>query len=415
MWKFWARNMATTKVLIVTDSTVLGQVLGVALAADPSIVVVGVAPDEILAREIVRDANPDVIVLDLEPMRIDSLAFLGKLMRARPIPVVVVFSLIDESIELAIRALEQGAVDFVSRPDIDVRENMPEISRKIVERVHSAAVAAPRSPTFEGAPAWIEPASMAADSTRVIALGACTGGVNALRQILLPLPENSPGLVIVQHMPTRFTATLARRLNEESAIRVVEAEEGSRVSSGVALLAPGNFHMRLKRDDAGYFVTLDQSESVMHHRPSIDVLFESVATCAGPNAVGALLSGSGSDGAMGLLAMHRAGAPTLCQDQATSVQFDLPRSAIRLGAHDEVLSVRALATRIYELSMAPVFPAPIGLRGFLPPRVLGLSMLPALARETAFAGPTRRHGRTIQLGTRSKRSKRHAATGSRRR
>jgi two-component system chemotaxis response regulator CheB len=341
------------RVLIVDDSALVRQVLSRLLAADPGVEVVGTAPDPVAAERKIATLAPDVLTLDVEMPRMDGLAFLERLMRVRPMPVVMVSSLTQAGCETTLRALELGAVDVVAKPRVDVRERLQELARELVDKVKAAAGARvrPRRPA-PGEPRPAAPPGPAyRPSEAVVVIGASTGGTEALREVLVALPPNAPGTVIVQHMPEGFTAAFARRLDSLAAVRVAEAADGDRVLPGHVLLAPGNRHVRLVRDGAAVRVAVVDGPPVNQHRPSVDVLFESAAAL-GPSVVGVLLTGMGRDGAQGLLALRRAGARTIAQDEATSVVWGMPREAIALGAAERVLPLDRVAGAILTLALS---------------------------------------------------------------
>jgi two-component system, chemotaxis family, protein-glutamate methylesterase/glutaminase len=349
------------RVLVVDDSALMRRMLTELLSRDPGIEVVGAAPDPYIARDKILRLHPDVLTLDVEMPRMDGLTFLEKLMRAHPMPVVMVSSLTPRGGETTLRALELGAVDFVPKPHPDLVARMPEVIPEILEKIKAAAAARPRplppvraaaSPRAAGRAATPASAPLLRTTQRVIALGASTGGTEAIREFLAEMPADAPGIVIVQHMPEKFTRVFAERCDGLCTIRVKEAEDGDRVLQGHALIAPGNYHLKLCRDGANYAVRIEQSPPVNRHRPSVDVLFESAAAAAGLNAVGVILTGIGADGARGLLAMKRAGARTIAQDEATCVVFGMPREAIALGAADHVLPLSKICRAALELSEA---------------------------------------------------------------
>ena len=335
------------RVLIVDDSALMRQVLSTLLARDPSIEVVGVASDPYVARDKIRLLNPDVLTLDVEMPRMDGLAFLEKLMRARPMPVVMVSSLTEAGCATTLRALELGAVDFVTKPKLGLREQMPEVAQVVIEKIKAAAMARVRpliSSNGVAAPPVRPAAGALLRSTgQVVAVGASTGGTEALKEFLTALPADCPGVVVVQHMPEKFTRAFADRLDTLCTMRVKEAEDGDRVLAGHVLIAPGGYHMSLTRAGATYLVRLDQDPPVNRHRPSVDVLFNSCSTTAGSNAIGIIMTGMGDDGARGLLAMRKAGARTLAQDEATSVVFGMPKVAVEMGGVERVLPLGQLA------------------------------------------------------------------------
>jgi two-component system chemotaxis response regulator CheB len=346
------------RVLIVDDSALMRQMLTVLLQRDHQIEVVGAAADPFIAREKIKALNPDVLTLDVEMPRMDGLTFLEKLMRARPMPVVMVSSLTEAGCETTLRALELGAVDFVLKPRIDVREHLDEIAQEVIGKVRAAASAriiprSAREPSVvsPGAAARAPaPVAMIRTTDRVITVGASTGGTEALKDFLTMLPADAPGVIIVQHMPEKFTQSFAERCDQLCTIRVKEAKDGSRVLAGHALIAPGNYHMALRRNGAQYFAHVYSSPPVNRHRPSVDVLFESVAECAGRNAVGIIMTGMGADGARGLLAMREAGARTIAQDEATCVVFGMPKEAIAIGAAEVVLPIGRIAHAALEMA-----------------------------------------------------------------
>jgi two-component system chemotaxis response regulator CheB len=340
------------RVLIVDDSALVREVLSEILSQDPEIEVVGSAADPYQARDKIMRLNPDVLTLDVEMPRMDGLSFLEKVMRAHPMPVLMVSSLTEKDCETTLRALELGAVDYVTKPHLDVRSGTLERADEIVDKVKMAARARvrrprplpPVQPAGDAAPAH-RPAAISFQTThRLVAIGASTGGTEALVQLLTSLPADSPGIVIVQHMPAGFTRSFAGRLDSLCRVRVKEAEDGDRVLAGHVLLAPGNFHMEVTRNGVQSTVRVFAAEPVNRHRPSVDVLFQSCAQTLGSNAVGVILTGMGADGARGLLAMRQAGAYTVAQNEATCVVFGMPREAIALGAAQEVAPLEQIAS-----------------------------------------------------------------------
>jgi len=338
-----------SKVLIVDDSALIRQLLTEILSHDPELEVVGSAMDPIIARDKILRLQPDVITLDVEMPRMDGLTFLEKLMRAHPLPVVMVSSLTERGCEATLRALELGAVDFVTKPKLDVRTGTMQIAQEIVEKVKnavSAKVRTPRpAPPASPAPkAGVAPTALSFRAThKVVAIGASTGGTEAIREVLAGMPPDAPGIVMVQHMPERFTTSFAGRLDSLSRIRVAEAADGDRILPGQALLAPGNRHMEVVRSGAEYRVRVFTTDPVNRHRPSVDVLFHSCAAQLGRNAVGVILTGMGDDGARGMAAMHKAGARTIAQDEQSCVVFGMPKEAINMGGADEVLPLGQIA------------------------------------------------------------------------
>ncbi|CAI4033027.1 protein-glutamate methylesterase/protein glutamine deamidase [Nitrospira tepida] len=350
--------MGKIRTLIVDDSALIRQILTELLSRDQEIEVIGTAQDPFVAREKIKAMNPDVITLDVEMPRMDGLTFLEKLMAARPMPVVMVSSLTETGCQTTLRALELGAVDFVTKPKIDVREGMTELARDLVGKIKAAACANVKRTAWKvkgGEPSPTPQAARLASSgamikttDTIIAIGASTGGTEALKEVLEALPPNTPPIIMTQHMPEKFTKTFADRLNQLCRISVKEAEDGDSVLPGHALLAPGNYHMVLVRSGARYSVRLTQEEPVNRHRPSVDVMFDSVARTAGANSVGVILTGMGNDGAKGLLAMKQAGAITIAQDEATCVVFGMPKEAIKLGGVDQVLPLSQIAQAVLD-------------------------------------------------------------------
>jgi two-component system chemotaxis response regulator CheB len=339
--------MARTRVLICDDSAVMRQLLTEILSRDPDLEVVGVASDPLVARDKIKALNPDVLTLDIEMPRMDGLSFLEKLMRARPMPVVMVSSLTERGAATTLRAIELGAVDFVTKPKIDMRTGTLELADELVQKVKGAARAHVRALSPGGVPSRPATASAVAGALlksthRVIAVGASTGGTEALRQYLEPLPSDTPGIVVVQHMPASFTRSFAERLDGLCQMRVKEAVDGDRILPGHVLIAPGDYHMRVQRSGAVYSVAVTQDPPVNRHRPSVDVLFDSCAQHLGANAVGVILTGMGADGARGMLAMRKSGARTLAQDEATCVVFGMPREAIAAGGVEQTLPLQSL-------------------------------------------------------------------------
>ena len=339
------------KVLIVDDSAVVRKLLARELAKDPGIEVVGTAMDPFVARDKIVSLQPDVLTLDIEMPRMDGLTFLRKLMEHFPLPVIVISSLSGPGTKTAVEAMAAGAVDVVGKPGSAY--SIENLSTLLIEKVKLAAKAkvramAPRP--VKAATPKSAATSMIATTDKIIALGASTGGVQALTEVLTHMPPASPGIVIVQHMPARFTESFASRLNDTCEIRVKEAADGDSVVTGQALIAPGGFHMRLRRSGARYYVEVIDGPEVHHQKPSVDVLFDSVAQYAGANAVGAILTGMGADGAAGLLHMRQAGARTIAQDEKSSIVFGMPMEAIKCGAAETVLSLEQVAPALVRLA-----------------------------------------------------------------
>jgi two-component system chemotaxis response regulator CheB len=341
------------RLLIVDDSALVRKLLTLELSKYRDIEVVGSAVDPYVARDKIVRLRPDVITLDLEMPRMNGMTFLAKLMKYYPLPVVVVSSLTPKNSEAAIRALELGAVEVICKPGSGY--HAPEISRQLIHAIRAAASA--RITQQQGAletcattsatpPLHLEARHL------VLAIGASTGGTQAIESVLKDLPATSPGTLIVQHMPEPFTTTFAKRLNQICQIEVREARDNDHVVSGVALLAPGNHHMVLQQNGAHYLVRIKNGPAVNHQRPSVDVLFQSVARSAGSKAIGVLLTGMGADGAKGLLAMHEKGAYTLAQDEQTCVVFGMPKEAISLGAVDDVVPIQHIPRAIVNFLQA---------------------------------------------------------------
>ncbi len=334
--------MKKIRVLIVDDSALIRTLLTELLSKDEAIEVVGTAPDPYIARQKIQLLNPDVLTLDVEMPKMDGLTFLEKLMRVHPIPVVMVSALTEAGCEMTLRALEIGAVDFYTKPNIDIQRGMEEQADLIIEKIKTASRA--RGRTRSAAPSASEElrklagvSAMLKATHRIIAVGASTGGTEALRALLQVLPPDTSPIVIAQHMPEQFTKTFADHLNSLCPMTVKEAQDGDRVIPGQALIAPGNYHMELRRSGGRYYVATTTRPPVNRHRPSVDVLFHSVAEYAGSNSLGVILTGMGHDGAAGMLAMKQAGAFTIAQDEASCVVFGMPGEAIKAGGVDRVL------------------------------------------------------------------------------
>jgi two-component system chemotaxis response regulator CheB len=336
-------------VLVVDDSAVVRQALTMILSQGRS-VVVAVAADPVIAADKMQKQRPDVIVLDVEMPRMDGLTFLRRIMAAPdPVPVVVCSSLAQRGTDVALQALEDGAVAVVEKPRLGVREFLQEQATMLYETVHAAAEARVRSRAKRKPPASVlvpQPPprpGLTVTTDTVVAMGASTGGTEALREVLEAMPPDAPGIVIVQHMPEVFTRAFADRLNKTCRIEVKEAETGDRVHAGRALIAPGNRHLLVRRSGAQYVADVVDGPPVSRHRPSVDVLFRSVADAAGPNAIGVIMTGMGRDGAAGLLEMRRMGATTIAQDEASSVVFGMPKEAIAAGGAEEVAPLSDIA------------------------------------------------------------------------
>lgn len=364
-----------TRVLVVDDSALVRSVMTEIINRTSDLEVVGTAGDPYIAREMIRNLNPDVLTLDVEMPRMDGLEFLDKLMRLRPMPVVMVSTLTERGAEVTMRALELGAVDFVAKPKLGLKDGLDEAAREIADKIRAAARArvtrrGGTSALAGGDRLPVEPRSgamaradtgsggitkplhvpMTRSSTeKLIAIGASTGGTEAIKDVLIKLPGDSPAVVITQHMPAGFTTSFAARLDGLCKIHVKEAADGERVLPGHAYIAPGGVHLRIDRSGANYIARLDDSEPVNRHKPSVDVLFHSVAVNVGPNAVGVMLTGMGKDGTVAMREMRDAGARNIAQDEASCVVFGMPREAIAAGAVEEVLPLQDIARRVLEL------------------------------------------------------------------
>ena len=356
--------MKEIKVLIVDDSAVVREVLKQILSRERDIRVIGTASDPLFAIERMKVEQPDVITLDIEMPRMDGLTFLNKLMATRPTPVVICSSLAVEGAETTMQAMAAGAVSIITKPTLNVEGFLRDAGNDIVEAVRGAAasnvrnirpavharpLAGPNSSSASNSSSSTNsPTAMAKTTERIVAIGTSTGGTVALENVLTALPRVSPGIVVVQHMPAGFTKSFADRLNNLCQIQVEEAKHGQRVLPGLALIAPGGMHMAVVRNGAQYVVEVKDGPLVNRHKPSVDVLFRSVARCAGRNAMGIIMTGMGDDGARGLKEMHEAGAYTLAQDEATCVVYGMPREAVALGAVERSLPLGSIAASIQQ-------------------------------------------------------------------
>jgi len=354
--------MSTLKVLIVDDSALIRQLLTEILDSDRTIEVVGTASDPFIAREKIKQLNPDVITLDVEMPKMDGVTFLKNLMRLHPLPVVMISTLTEQGADITFEALECGAVDFISKPKIDVKEAIKDYSEEIIRKVKFAAKANVMALSKRVSEAGVEK-KLSADSViakkagpkrfkttdKIIALGASTGGTEAIKEVLIKMPADSPGMVISQHIPEAFSAPFAVRMNGISAMTVCEAQDGQQILPGHVYIAPGNYHLLVERNGAQYICRLNDGERVNRHKPSVDVMFRSVAQNVGSNAVGIILTGMGDDGAKGLLEMKETGAKTLVQDEKTSVVWGMPGAAAKLGAADKECPLNLIATNILKL------------------------------------------------------------------
>jgi two-component system chemotaxis response regulator CheB len=357
------------RVLIVDDSALVRSLLTDILKAAPGIEVVGVAADAHAAREKIKQLNPDVLTLDVEMPKMDGITFLRNLMRLRPMPVVMVSSLTERGADVTLDALALGAVDYLSKPKIDLAATLKDYAEELIEKVRTAARASVRAldPRQPPRPAAAVGPAHSADAVlpklsprnrplrttdRVIAIGASTGGTEAIKEVLMRLPPDSPGVVIAQHIPKAFSTPFARRMNDCCPVSVCEAEDGQHVLAGHAYIAPGDRHLMLVRDGARYVCRLDDGVPVNRHKPSVDVLFRSVAQNAGRNAIGVLLTGMGKDGARGMKEMLDSGSRTIAQDEASSVVWGMPGEAVSLGAAEHVVALESIAGKILALAEA---------------------------------------------------------------
>jgi two-component system chemotaxis response regulator CheB len=361
--------MNKIKVVVVDDSALVRSLLAEIINRQPDMHCVGAASDPLVAREMIRELNPDVITLDVEMPRMDGLEFLSRLMRLRPMPVVMVSTLTEQGAEITLRALEMGAVDFVAKPRIGVTSGLNELSGDIVEKIRVAAKAhvrrlpsAPAPATAAGSAAGVPEAARRPlprmSTEKVICIGASTGGTEAIREVLVPMPADAPAIVITQHMPPGFTTSFATRLNSLCKIRVQEAVHGQRIIPGHAYIAPGGRHFHIDRSGSNYVAVVDDSEPVNRHRPSVEVLFRSAARVIGPNAIGIMLTGMGADGAQAMREMKDAGSYNYVQDEASCVVFGMPRMAIQAGAAHEILPLRQIASAV----LSRLADAPAGVR-----------------------------------------------------
>ena len=360
--------MAKIKVIVVDDSALVRSLLTEIINRQPDMACIGAASDPLVAREMIRELNPDVITLDVEMPRMDGLEFLSRLMRLRPMPVVMVSTLTEQGAEITLRALEMGAVDFVAKPRIGVSSGLNELAGDIVDKIRVAAKAHVKRLAGGPAPAATATPGQAHEAPRaplprlstekIICIGSSTGGTEAIREVLVPLPADAPAIVITQHMPPGFTTSFANRLNSLCRIRVAEARDGERILPGHAYIAPGGRHLRIDRSGSNYVAVVEDTEPVNRHRPSVEVLFKSAARVLGPNALGIMLTGMGADGASAMREMKDAGSYNYVQDEASCVVFGMPRMAIQHGAAHEVLPLNQIAPAL----LARLASAPAGVR-----------------------------------------------------
>lgn len=338
--------MAKIKVLVVDDSALIRSLMRELINSQPDMEVVGVAPDPLVAREMIKQLHPDVLTLDVEMPRMNGLEFLEKLMRLRPIPVVMVSSMTEAGSSETLKALELGAVDFIAKPKVGVRDSLVGMAGELGDKIRGAARAHIRRHGLDAeAPSAPRPLAghLVQASGKLVFIGSSTGGTEAIKEVLTRMPANSPPILIAQHMPESFTKSFAQRLNGLSAMTVKEAQHNEPVLSGHAYIAPGHSHLLVKRSGVSYYTELSQADPVNRHRPSVDVLFQSAAQVVGANALGVMLTGMGKDGAQGMLAMRQAGAYNIAQDEATCVVFGMPKAAIEIGAAHEVAPLQDVA------------------------------------------------------------------------
>ncbi len=342
------------RVIVVDDSALVRSLLAEIINRQGDMECIGTANDPLVAREMIREMNPDVITLDVEMPRMDGIDFLGRLMRLRPMPVVMISTLTERGAEVTMKALELGAVDFVAKPRVGLASGLNELAAQIVDKIRVAAVAhvhriaapaAARSTAGAAAPAPAGPSTLIGrlSTEKIIAIGASTGGTEAIREVLVHMPPDSPAIVITQHMPPGFTTSFAARLNSLCQITVKEAANGERILPGHAYIAPGGTQFHIARSGANYVAVVDDGPPVNRHKPSVEVLFKSVAAVAGRNAFGVMLTGMGNDGAAAMREMRDAGSYNYVQDEATCIVFGMPREAIAHGAADEVLPLGQIA------------------------------------------------------------------------
>ncbi|MBV8679247.1 MAG: chemotaxis response regulator protein-glutamate methylesterase [Aquitalea sp.] len=344
------------RIVVVDDSALIRSLLTTIINEAPDMEVVATASDPIVARERIRETNPDMITLDVEMPRMDGLEFLRRLMRLRPTPVLMISSLTQSGSETTLSALELGAVDFLPKPTLDISNTMQTYADDIRDKIRMVAAARVRRPAlFAAIPATTAPrlAPALLRQNAIIAVGASTGGTDAIKEFLDKLPANSPPVMIVQHMPEGFTLSFAKRLDKLCAMHVKEAEDGEPLLRGTAYIAPGHSHMRLGKGGQGFVICLDQSAAVNRHRPAVDVLFASIASLAAPQTVAVIMTGMGKDGAQGMLQLRRAGATTFAQDEASCVVYGMPREAVAQGAAMHVCPLSQLAERVMDCLRLP--------------------------------------------------------------
>jgi len=350
------KSIKKIRVLVIDDSALIRQLLPEILSQDDAIEVVGTASDPYIAREKIKQLNPDVLTLDVEMPKMDGITFLRNLMRLHPIPVVMVSSLTESGADLTLEALEIGAVDYVAKPKIDLSHSLGSYSDEIIGKVKTAASARLRPISMakdvavkQSADAVIESRKALSNfktTDKLIAIGASTGGTEAIKDVLMGMPAAAPGIVITQHIPEQFSAPFAMRMDRATAMTVCEASDGQQILPGHVYIAPGKYHLLVERSGARYICRLNDGPPVNRHKPSVDVLFRSVAQNVGCNAISVLLTGMGDDGAKGMLEMREAGAPTIAQDEKTSVVWGMPGEAVKLGCVDQIVPLNAVASNL---------------------------------------------------------------------
>lgn len=348
--------MMKTKVLVVDDSALMRGLLSEMINSAPDMEVVGAAPDAPTAREMIKALNPDVLTLDVQMPKMDGLEFLDRLMRLRPMPVVMVSAYTEAGSDTTLRSLELGAVDFIGKPRATTGQSMEEYAEELVDKLRAAkgarlrrpAPAATSATAATARPVVAKASPYAGGSNKIIFLGASTGGTEAIKDFLLGIPANCPPILIVQHMPEAFTASFARRLDGLCAPRVIESQGNEKVESGTVYIAPGHSHLQIRKAASGFVTELLQTPPVNRHRPAVDVLFDSAATLVGKQAVGVILTGMGKDGAQGMLRMRQAGAKTFGQDEASCVVYGMPREAFLVGAVEEQCSLDEMSRRVMQ-------------------------------------------------------------------